>query len=180
MIPNSPGTYALVLRLENSRDIAVGRLGIFEFPAGWYIYVGSAHGSGGLAARVARHLRDSKSTHWHIDYLRPQDYATEVWCAFGVLDWECDWAKALSKSSGAKIPVPRFGASDCPCPSHLIHSPCQFHTGILTDIYGSLAIQRVLLAHSWEQYDPGSVLSTKKSPPSRGRGAYQNPSISGY
>jgi len=149
MIPNSPGTYALVLTLENSKEIEIGHLGTFEFPVGWYIYVGSAHGSGGLAARIGRHLRDSKPTHWHIDYLRPQDYATEVWYAIGVQNWECSWAKALSQSSDTSIPVPRFGASDCSCPTHLFHSTCKFQTRGLTESSSDLAIQRITLIHSW-------------------------------
>jgi len=31
------------------------------------------------------------------------------------------WAQACLRLPGARIPLPRFGASDCACPSHLFH-----------------------------------------------------------
>ena len=45
------------------------RFGKLTLAAGQYAYVGSAHGPGGLRARVGRHLRAEKPLHWHIDYL---------------------------------------------------------------------------------------------------------------
>ena len=46
------GAYALVLHLERKEEITVGRLGTFAFPAGYYLYAGSALGPGGLEARL--------------------------------------------------------------------------------------------------------------------------------
>jgi len=111
----------LILRLPRPATIGVGRLGRFRFPAGWYTYSGSAHGPGGLAARISRHLRSSKSLHWHVDYLRAYARPVKIWYAVGTRKRECAWAQALSELPGASIPVPRFGASDCHCPAHLIH-----------------------------------------------------------
>jgi len=54
------GSYALVLRLPSRRKIQVGKLGLFEFPRGHYIYLGSA--LGGLDARVGRHLSLEKNS----------------------------------------------------------------------------------------------------------------------
>ncbi len=121
MLTDRPGTYVLVLRLPQATEIDVGRLGRFSFPAGWYAYAGSARGPGGLAARVSRHLRSPKPLHWHIDYLRPHTLAVHVWYATGTQKRECAWAWALSTLPGAFVPVPRFGASDCRCPAHLVH-----------------------------------------------------------
>jgi Uri superfamily endonuclease len=121
MLPRQPGTYVLILRLPNPATIDVGRLGERRFPAGWYAYVGSARGPGGLAARISRHLRSSKPSLWHIDYLRHKARPVEVWYATGVQKRECAWAHALSNLPGALVPVPRFGASDCRCSSHLVH-----------------------------------------------------------
>jgi len=50
-----PGTYVLVLVIEQDMQIEVGALGTLFFRAGHYLYVGSA--LGGLGARLARHLR---------------------------------------------------------------------------------------------------------------------------
>ena len=62
-----PGCYQLLMRLEKSVKIRVGKLGEFQFPAGWYVYTGSA--KNGVKARVMRHLRSNKKKRWHIDYL---------------------------------------------------------------------------------------------------------------
>ncbi len=121
MPPDSPGTYVLVLNLPRPVTLRIGRPGRFHFRSGWYAYVGSAHGPGGLAARLDRHLRLSKPLHWHVDYLREHARPLEIWYAVGDRRRECAWAQTLAQLPGARIPVPRFGASDCRCPAHLVH-----------------------------------------------------------
>ena len=69
-IPSSSGTYALILYCPHTRRLEVGRLGVFEFQKGWYAYVGSAFGRGGLRARCRHHLRLTMRPHWHIEYLK--------------------------------------------------------------------------------------------------------------
>ena len=64
-LSNQSGTYALLLKLPKQGQLQVGALGTFAFQAGWYVYVGSAFGPGGLAARVGRHLRGlGTPCHW--------------------------------------------------------------------------------------------------------------------
>ncbi len=120
MIPAAPGTYALGLRLDAPAECEIGALGRHSFPAGYYIYVGSAWGPGGLAARVGRHLRGSGKLHWHIDYLRPCVRPVSLWLAPHART-ECAWARLLLADPGARVIVPRFGASDCSCAAHLIY-----------------------------------------------------------
>lgn len=60
--------YTLSLALPRRRRIRVGALGTFVFPAGRYLYTGSARR--GAAARIARHARRDKRLRWHIDYFR--------------------------------------------------------------------------------------------------------------
>ena len=120
-IPRGPGTYMLVLCLPKRRRLAVGRLGDFEFPAGYYLYAGSAQG--GLRGRVLRHLRADKKRHWHIDYLNSGESGAtviEVWWLVGQKRLECEWAAAARRLPGASAPAPGFGASDCGCSSHLL------------------------------------------------------------
>lgn len=119
---NGAGTYALIIALDRSQDILIGRRGRFYFPAGFYVYVGSALGPGGVAARLARHLRAEKRLHWHIDYLLGSKYARveQVWGVESVARLECEWARQAMRWPGARIVVPRFGASDCHCPAHLV------------------------------------------------------------
>lgn len=115
------GVYFLVLHLPHARLLDVGALGRFHFPAGWYVYVGSAHGPGGLAARLHRHHSPRKALHWHVDYLRAVADWVEAWAAPQPRAWECEWARRLGQWPGAVIPAHGFGTSDCRCPSHLIH-----------------------------------------------------------
>lgn len=121
MLPERPGSYVLILHLMHSKRIGVGRLGEFDFDAGWYAYVGSARGPGGLAARIARHQREPKPRHWHIDYLRAHAELIAVWYTVGSLGRECSWAGVLRHRPQASLPIPGFGASDCRCPGHLIY-----------------------------------------------------------
>ena len=113
------GTYALLLQLEEPEEIIVGRLGNFAFPAGYYLYLGSA--LGGLRGRLARHRRRGKRPHWHIDYLLQRALLLEVWSMASEKRLECLWAEVARKLPGAQVPIPRFGSSDCRCPSHLIY-----------------------------------------------------------
>ncbi|HEY66983.1 MAG: GIY-YIG nuclease family protein [Chloroflexi bacterium] len=144
MPPDRSGTYVLVLRLPRSATVTVGRLGRFRFPAGWYAYVGSACGPGGLAARVTRHLREPKPRHWHVDYLRACAWPVAIWYAVGIRKRECTWARVLSDLPGASIPVPRFGASDCRCPAHLIHFGSQPSFDVFARAVGEPLLQETL------------------------------------
>jgi Uri superfamily endonuclease len=118
------GTYILALWLDAPQNIQIGRLGRIEFPAGWYLYVGSAMGPGGLQARLARHRRrlaDGKRLHWHIDYLREAASWGGAWVSASAQKLECDWAESLCHLPNVEIVAFGFGASDCRCPAHLIH-----------------------------------------------------------
>lgn len=121
-IPRSPGTYCLVYQLHELTSIQVGRLGRFEFQPGLYFYVGSAKGSGGLKARITRHLRQShKKKFWHIDYFR--DIAEPIAYFYSLqMNKECEWVQNLIKLGEIIIPVNNFGASDCRnhCGAHLL------------------------------------------------------------
>lgn len=115
------GTYALVLNLEAGTKLQVGRLGEFTFAAGVYCYVGSARGPGGLNGRLARHLRQRKRSHWHIDYLLQGASVLEVWTKPSSHRLECAWAAALLTNRSAEPMIPGFGSSDCGCSTHLIY-----------------------------------------------------------
>lgn len=60
-------TYQLAILLAAPASIMVGRLGVYDFPVGRYIYTGSARRN--LEARIKRHLRCDKRLHWRVDYL---------------------------------------------------------------------------------------------------------------
>jgi Uri superfamily endonuclease len=117
------GTYLLLIRLDRSTALPVGRLGTFPFCKGWYAYAGSALGPGGLQARLARHAREKKRVHWHIDYLLGHACLVQSWQLACPIRLECEWAAALLRLPEACVAVRYFGASDCRCPGHLIYWP---------------------------------------------------------
>ncbi|MEO8612981.1 MAG: DUF123 domain-containing protein [Chloroflexota bacterium] len=86
---------------------------------GGIAYVGSAFGAGGLQGRLKHHLSPVKKPHWHIDYLRQKAGVEEVWCITSDTAHEHEWAAILCTLPDAAIAVPRFGASDCQCKTHL-------------------------------------------------------------
>jgi Uri superfamily endonuclease len=118
-LPPLPGTYLLVPRFSKRLENVVGKLGVLRVQSGFYLYVGSALGLGGLVARVGRHCRREKTLRWHVDYLRAEAQIEAVWYTAGKSHRECRWASALSRLPGASVPPTGFGASDCGCESHL-------------------------------------------------------------
>ncbi|GAB2179866.1 GIY-YIG nuclease family protein [Denitratisoma sp. agr-D3] len=107
-------TYQLLIEVTRPLTVVVGSLGPCRFPAGRYIYTGSAKRN--LQARIARHLRQDKKLHWHIDYLLTQP-GVRVAGVRRYADAECD----LNRRTPGIPLLPGFGASDCKagCGSHL-------------------------------------------------------------
>ena len=107
-------SYQLSIVIDQPVRVRVGRLGEFLFPAGRYVYTGSARRN--LEARVARHLRQEKALRWHIDYLLTAPGVAVVRVRRSAKD-ECE----LNQSGRGTIIAPGFGASDCRagCGSHL-------------------------------------------------------------
>jgi len=115
------GVYCLILACDRPCTITIGAQGPTKFKKGWYLYMGSALGSGGLS-RVTRHIRffheQYRKPKWHIDYLMAADEITltSVICAKTEDRLEC----VLAKNIGGDR-VEKFGCSDCRCDSHLFY-----------------------------------------------------------
>jgi Uri superfamily endonuclease len=118
-MPDFRGAYVLVLRLDETVRIELPRGASDHLMPGWYFYVGSARGSGGIRARVRRHFRSKNTAHWHIDRLTME--AVEM-AALAVADGhECDLAGKLLESLRFKVAAAGFGSTDCRiCESHLL------------------------------------------------------------
>jgi Uri superfamily endonuclease len=123
--PKDPGSYLLHLSLAQPARLNIGRLGSFDFPAGFYFYAGSAHGPGGLRARLSHHLRPPARPHWHIDWLRAAAVMLGGWYAVGPGPLECAWSQRLASLPGCVVAAPGFGAADCRrgCSTHLLAFP---------------------------------------------------------
>ena len=112
---NSPlQTYQLFILVEKEMQLQIGKLGVFTFPAGHYVYTGSAKRN--MDARISRHYSIHKKIKWHIDYLLA---AADV-SIFHVKKFREGECQVNRKTDGI-IPAPGFGASDCRegCISHL-------------------------------------------------------------
>jgi Uri superfamily endonuclease len=114
-----PGTYVLILTPNSSKPVKIGKLGMLQLRAGYYIYVGSAFGPGGLRARIAHHAKISNRPRWHIDYLRTVTHLKELWYSYDPRPREHQWADIIAGARAITVPFPGFGSSDCNCKSHL-------------------------------------------------------------
>ena len=122
MLKSQPGTYALILQNDSQARIQIGRWREIGILSGYYIYIGSAFGPGGVRARVSRHLRKDRPKHWHIDCLREVATPVAIWVSYKDESLEHQWAQAFYKMD-RMIPVKGFGCSDCKCYSHLFYTP---------------------------------------------------------
>ena len=120
-LPDGPGTYVLVLRIDEPLEIQAGSLGNIRLAPGDYVYLGSA--LRGLAPRILRHLRRYKTRHWHIDSITEKLLPAEVWWRESDNRAECTWAHEALALQGAEAPAPGFGSSDCVCETHLVRLP---------------------------------------------------------
>ena len=114
------GTYLLLLECNTRVALSIGKLGKMNTVPGYYLYVGSAFGPGGIHARVRHHQQITSRPHWHMDYLHTAAELVDIWCVYG-LHREHEWAHILMQSEAAILPLKGFGSSDCNCATHLFH-----------------------------------------------------------
>lgn len=114
------GSYVLLFHCSKTQKTEVGSLGLLTLTPGYYMYIGSAFGPGGVAARIKHHRQIALRPHWHLDYLRPHLQLLEIWYTYDRQIREHQWAAQLATLRGAQQPFPGFGASDCHCPTHLL------------------------------------------------------------
>ena len=125
-----PGTYTLILVSSLEKPISIGKLGTLLLEPGFYAYIGSAFGPGGLKARISHHRKFSNRPHWHLDYLGSTLRLCEIWYSYDQIHREHQWAAVHAQTRGALTPLPGFGSSDCRCLSHLFFyksKPCGSH-----------------------------------------------------
>ena len=107
-------SYQLFISLSQPYEIQIGKLGLFTFPEGIYVYTGSAKKN--MDARIRRHLSKNKNLHWHIDYLLANEQSKII----NILKSNLDECKLNTNTTGKTI-IAGFGSSDCKqkCKAHL-------------------------------------------------------------
>jgi Uri superfamily endonuclease len=114
------GVYLLITELRESMYIEVGKLGVFFFPGGYYVYTGSA--MNGVQQRVRRHTGQRKKLRWHIDYLLRYGRVRGIIILSSEDKIECRVNQMVKGLLKGRVIVPGFGSSDCKekCGSHLL------------------------------------------------------------
>jgi len=108
------GTYTVHFFLDVDAVVTVGALGTFGFRAGFYAYVGSAFGPGGVRARTTRHrTQHIVKKKWNIDHMKPPLRAIAMWWTNDPIKRECSWSAVLAATPGFSCPAAGFGSHDC-------------------------------------------------------------------
>lgn len=145
------GVYLLVVHFSGETTRNVGALGRVHFEQGFWVYVGSAMGTGStsLEKRLARHFSKNKTIHWHIDYLLDNPDVIEfAVCGEGNRRLECILAQAIAKDPEFENGPRGFGSSDCRagCTSHIFrHRGTADLQELLLDTLQSLGIHGVIV-----------------------------------
>lgn len=159
-LPSGPGTYLLVMRCRGPGTVSIGAAGELRLARGFYLYVGSACGPGGLRARVSRHLHGGARLHWHIDYLRQRIEPVATYFRSGRARREHRWSRRLAATTGLAIALSRFGASDCRCPAHLFYSPTRLSPRSLGEWIGEDRLSVVEAPTTCDRPGAGGTLPT--------------------
>ena len=113
------GSYLFIFLLKSEISFKTKGGKGFKLPPGLYIYVGSAFGSGGIEARIKRHLKRKKKLHWHLDWVTTSKHFEFLdFVPFYNRRWECKLAKFL-EGLGIFETIEGFGSTDCNCRGHL-------------------------------------------------------------
>lgn len=112
------GSYALLLHVPAILRFKRAGMAATDL-VGWFVYAGSAHGGGGMGARLGRHFRRDKTVRWHIDEL---SNAADAIMAIAIRGGrECDIVDRLLATGRFETALPGFGSSDCRrCAAHLL------------------------------------------------------------
>ncbi len=121
-------------------------LGRVHIEKGYYIYVGSARGPGGVRARLRRHFSRDKKPWWHIDYLLSLPTARPMCALYACTEERVEPLLALACSERLGY-VEKFGSTDDRlAPSHLFYSEkldevlstawwCMDRLGLLAEVF---------------------------------------------
>ena len=136
VITAAPGAYVLIVDLARLLALDIAMLPGAALPAGRYAYCGSAHGPGGLRARIGRHRRPDKAMRWHVDRLTGAGRIVAIHAEPN--GSECTLFARLRSMPGISVPLAGFGSTDCRrCPAHLARVPNHFDIGCLSKFKNS-------------------------------------------
>lgn len=115
------GTYILILYLPENTRLTLDSGETYDFPAGYYAYVGSASASEGLAERIKYHLSPVESPDSALDYLQQVTHVEEIWLSSSPVSRKHAWADLLIGIPGSLTIIEDFETEDCDCDTHLFY-----------------------------------------------------------
>ncbi len=134
------GTYLLEIYAPEEFEIKAKKFIGVKFPPGYYYYSGSAQK--GYNARLTRHLKESKTLHWHIDYLttKKSNKITTIFLFENApRERECEVVQTLINEFHMDDSFSGFGNGDCKtCGTHLLYSKEKINHSQLTSLYQSI------------------------------------------
>lgn len=114
------GTYLFFFRLRKPLTVKTRGGKVFFLKEGYYVYIGSAFGGGGIEKRVGRHLKREKPKRWHLDFVTTSEvFEFLSYVPFYGKRIECNLAGLFENNGELFEPVKGFGCTDCSCKSHL-------------------------------------------------------------
>ncbi len=127
------GTYLIQLHSQKKQTIASGKFAGVAIEQGYYLYIGSALGPGGIKSRVGRHLKKDKPLKWHIDHLRQITRVSLICLTYQPQRLEDDWVGKLAENRNLSTPIKGFGATDTRHHSHLFYSAQRMTRDAITE-----------------------------------------------
>ena len=114
-LPLEKGIYLHFFLVDNNITINIRNTRII-ITTGIYAYVGSSMGSGGIKARVVRHLRRRKKVYWHIDRITTSSAYTPLASIYALTDTKYSEyiLSLLMYTSRCFTSVDKIGGSDNP------------------------------------------------------------------
>lgn len=138
-LPNK-GIYLLEIFAKEKFTVDINKFSGITFPKGYYYYVGSAQKN--FRSRIERHLRKTKTIHWHIDHLTANPLLTiknlyVIPNAKRSLEWQI--ANDLLKIFDCEIIVKGFGNSDTnKTVTHLLYRKKRIYYNHFISVYQSI------------------------------------------
>ncbi len=118
------GTYLLEIFASEEFTVKAKKFVGIKFPSGYYYYSGSAQK--GYNARLKRHLRRTKTIHWHIDHITTistNKITTIFLFEEAPRERECEVVQTLIREFNLDDTFSGFGNGDCKtCGTHLLYS----------------------------------------------------------
>lgn len=136
------GIYILELSSAKNFKVGIKKFSDIKLNSGFYYYIGSAQKN--YNSRLVRHLKKSKTIHWHIDHLTTNAFLkiNKIYLLENFSkDYECATVNSLEQLQNIVHPLDGFGNSDCKvCKSHLLYSKDEIAYSHFISLYQEIVL----------------------------------------